>query len=302
MTAPVADTCCQGDGARAVLPEEARIGIGTYALFWEASERNPQRLTPGQMLDRAAELGCEVFQICDDPVVAAYDDAALTRLADHAASLGLALELGTRGTDPDHLRAWVRKARLLGARTLRSMVQAVEVEGGLTEVVDHLRSLVPDLEASDVTLALETYEQVPTAHLVTVVRAVASPRVGICLDPANCVSALERPADVVAATAPYVTNLHVKDFAFTRNPGWVGFLYAGARLGEGLLDLDAELAAVYPAAQLSGAPARAAGTQPSAVVEHWVPWQGDVTTTIALEQDWTRATLEALRRRRPTAG
>ena len=60
----------------------------------------------------------------------------------------------------------------------------------------------------------------------------------MCLDPANCVAALERPRDVVAATAPYVKNWHVKDFAFTRQAGWVGFNLAGCPLGEGLLDYD----------------------------------------------------------------
>ncbi|MBK0296376.1 hypothetical protein IAE22_30255, partial [Bacillus sp. S34] len=32
-----------------------------------------------------------------------------------------------------------------------------------------------------------------------------------------------RTADVVAMTAPYVVNWHVKDSGFTRSPGWVGF-------------------------------------------------------------------------------
>ena len=33
--------------------------------------------------------------------------------------------------------------------------------------------------------------------------------------------------DVVERTAPYVNSLHVKDFAFSRRGGWVGFLSAG---------------------------------------------------------------------------
>lgn len=39
-------------------------------------------------------------------------------------------------------------------------------------------------------------------------------------------------------TAPQVINLHVKNFAFSRRDGWVGFTYAGAALGTGLLDYD----------------------------------------------------------------
>lgn len=263
-----------------------KIGIGSYALFWEWNERAPEPLDIPQMLDRAAQLGCEVFQICDDPRVPYLSAAELTAIKTQASSLGLDLELGTRGTNPAHLREFVAKARLLGARTLRSMVQRVEVdERGLDGVTGDLSALIPDLDGADITLALETYEQVSTGELVGIVSSVDSPRVGICLDPANCVSALENPADVIESTAPFVTNLHVKDFAFTRNEGWVGFLYAGARMGAGLLDLDAELSAVYTD-----------GRDPSAIVEHWVPWHDTIEQTIAIERDWTNASLTALRK------
>lgn len=264
-----------------------KIGIGTYALFWEWNQRCERPLTTAEQLDRAADLGCEVFQICDDPTIDDMSDADLAALADRARDHGLSLELGTRGTDPHHLGEFIRRATLLGAATLRSMVQRTEIADGINQVVAHLRGLVPALEDSRVTLALETYEQVPTRTLVEIIEAVRSPWVGICLDPANCVSALESPTEVIAATAVHVTNLHVKDFAFTRNEGWVGFTYAGAELGSGLLDLDAELAAVYTD-----------GRDPSAIVEHWVVWQGDIETTIATERRWTQTTLTALRERR----
>ena len=69
---------------------------------------------------------------------------------------------------------------------------------------------------------------------------------GICLDPANCVAALENPRQVVELGAPHTANIHVKDFAFTRSDGWVGFNLVGAPLGEGLLDYDHLLATVDP--------------------------------------------------------
>ena len=63
--------------------------------------------------------------------------------------------------------------------------------------------------------------------LVGIVDAVDSPNLGICLDPANCVAALELPRDTIELTAPRVANIHVKDFAFTRQDGWVGFTLVG---------------------------------------------------------------------------
>lgn len=264
-----------------------RIGIGTYALFWEWNERNPSPMTIEGMIDRARELSCDVFQICDDPQLDAYSDEDLVGLAHFATSRGIELELGTRGTGLEHLGQFIHKADLIGAKTLRSMVLRDEVTDGIESVVDRLCGLVPALEARDVTLALETYEQISTDNLVEVCRRVGSPRIGICLDPANCVSALEHPTDVIAKAGPYVTNLHVKDFGFSRNEGWVGFLFAGSPLGEGLLDLDLELDVVYRD-----------GRDVSAIVEHWVPWQGSIDASVAMERQWTELTLAALRERR----
>ena len=268
-----------------------KIGIGTYSLFWEFEGRNPDPLDIPGMVDRAARLGCEVFQICDDPRLEDLDAAQLRELRERAELLGVELELGTRTIDPAHLRRHIDLAGALGARTLRSMIQAQEIEDGPATAVTALRAVLPRLEEAGVTLALETYEQVPTSTLLAVVEELDSPHVGICLDPANCVSALEHPKDVVEACAPRTVNLHVKDFAFARQEGWVGFTYSGAPLGEGLLDLDHELRHVYSGDRAASAVGRA----PSAIVEHWLPWQGDLATTLETERALTDRTPAALR-------
>ena len=71
------------------------------------------------------------------------------------------------------------------------------------------------------TIGLETYEQVSTDDLIQVVEGVGSPFLGVCLDPANSVARLELPVDVIDRTAPFVVNMHVKDFTFTRQAGGV---------------------------------------------------------------------------------
>lgn len=61
---------------------------------------------------------------------------------------------------------------------------------------------MPAYESAGVSLALETYEQLSSRDLVTLVEAVGSPNLGICLDPANCVAALEHPKAVIDRCAP----------------------------------------------------------------------------------------------------
>ncbi|MFD5440437.1 sugar phosphate isomerase/epimerase family protein [Streptomyces tendae] len=261
-------------------------GISTYAYFWRLSSRAPEPMGLPDMLRDTAELGGQVFQICDYTPIETYDRARLVDLRDTAADLGLALELGTRGIRPDHLLRYLDLAGELGVTLVRSMLNTADHRPDTTEAVALLKEAVPRYAAAGVTLGLETYEQVATDDLVSVVRAVDDPHLGIVLDPGNSVARLERPADVVAATAPYVVNIHIKDFAFTRRDGWVGFTYAGCPLGEGLLDYDAMIAAVGPGDR---------GI--NQIVEHWLPWQDEgYDATARLEHQWTQHSINTLLR------
>lgn len=262
------------------------IGLSTYAYFWRWSTRNPQPMGLEQMLEDTRSLGADLFQICDYPPLDDMAPAALARIRQVAADLDLTLEVGTRGVRPDHLLRYLDIAERLGSRLVRSMVQRNSGDPSLSEAPELLAQVLPEFELRGVTLALETYEQVPTASLVELVESVGHSSLGIVLDPGNCVAALEMPRDVIARTAPYVKNLHVKDFIFSRREGWVGFVYAGAPLGEGLLDYDDMVEQIRPEER---------GI--NQVIEHWLPWTNDLSETIRLEQQWTQHNLEYLRSR-----
>ena len=260
------------------------IGLSTYAFFWRASARVDAPLSLHDMMKQTNELGCTAFQICDYPAVESLTAAELTDLRDTAADLDIDLELGTRGVEPAHLHHYLDICGQLGATTLRSMLNTATHQPTIVEAVALLKEAMPSFESDGVTVALETYEQVPTADLISVVEAVGSEALGICLDPANCVAGLELPHDVVDRTAPYVKNMHIKDFAFTRQAGWVGFTLAGCPLGEGLLDYDEMIAVVDPASR---------GI--NQIVEHWLPWQDDAESTCLLESQWTQHSVNYLR-------
>lgn len=261
-------------------------GISTYAYFWRISDRAPEPMTLPAMLRDTAALGGEVFQICDYAPIESYDAARLADVRATADDLGLTLELGTRGIRPEHLLKYLDTAGELGVTLVRSMLNTADHRPDTAEAVALLKEAVPRYADAGVTLGLETYEQVATDDLVDVVHAVDDPHLGIVLDPGNSVARLERPVDVVTATAPYVVNIHVKDFAFTRRDGWVGFTYAGCPLGEGLLDHDGMVAAVRPAER---------GI--NQIVEHWLPWQDEgYDATARLEHQWTQHSIDTLLR------
>ena len=262
------------------------IGLSTYAFFWQWHATAVRPLTLAGMIDKTADWGVDRFQICDYPAIESFDAAQLAQLVDQAKHRGVTLELGTRGVSTEHLARYLDLAGALGVSLVRSMVNSGDHRPGEDEAVELLRSALPAYEAAGVVLALETYEQVPTQTLVRTVERVGSSSLGICLDPANCVAALEHPRATIDATARHVRNLHVKDFGFSRKDGWVGFTLAGTPLGEGLLDYDHLIGTVRPDER---------GI--SKIIEHWLPWQGDSATTCAIEDQWTLDNVNYLRSR-----
>lgn len=260
------------------------IGLSTYAFFWQISDRAPKPLSLQEVLSRTRDLGAQVFQICDYPPLHTYSDAQLGDLKKYAGDLGITLELGTKGIKTEHLANYLRMADLLGAKIIRSMVTAPDHRPTLAEAEALLKESMPAFEASGVTVALETYEQLSSTDLVALVEAVGSKSLGICLDPANCVANLEHPIAVIDRCAPYVANLHVKDFAFTRRGGWVGFTLEGVKLGDGLLPYDYMISKVNPEAR---------GI--NQIVEHWLTWQDDYEKSSRIENEWNVHNLARMR-------
>lgn len=260
------------------------IGLSTYSFFWQHSDRVPEPLDLAGMLERTRARDLGLFQICDYPAIFGFSAAELRDLRARADDLDITLELGTRGLATEHLASTLAIADALGATYVRGMVNAPDHRPTLAEAENLLRRALPDFERAGVTLALETYEQVSTDDLLALIETVGSDALGVCLDPGNCIAALERPRDVVERTAPYVRGIHAKDFRFTRRDGWVGFTLEGAEFGTGLLDYDHLVRTVRPAER--------GITQ---VVEHWLVWQGSVEETVSTENRWTDSTVAHLR-------
>ncbi|APS28886.1 sugar phosphate isomerase/epimerase [Pectobacterium brasiliense] len=266
------------------------IGLSTYAFFWRASSRVPNPLGLEAMLEQTAESGAGVFQICDYAAVEALSSAELEKLRQRAVDLGIQLELGTRGLATDHLTRYLTMARALDVRFIRTMFNTATHKPTQDEALALLHRVLPEFEQHNIQLGLETYEQVRTRDVLAVVDAIDSPALGICLDPGNCVAALEYPREVIELTASRVVNLHIKDFAFARQEGWVGFTYSGCLLGTGLLDYDALHQIVRPNER-----------NINQIVEHWLPWQANAEETCRLEDAWTRHSLNYLYTRNPYA-
>lgn len=260
------------------------MGISTYAYVWRRQKDAPARMTVSDVLEDAERLGVALVQLCDLIELEDPDAAWLSDIRDEACGRGLVLETGTKGVEVDHLARHLDVAVSLGSSFVRSMLSSQRGTPGLDEATASLRGVIPSYEAAGVVLGLETYEQFSTAELVRIVEMVGSSHLGITLDPGNSIARLEHPSDVAIQAAPHVVNLHVKDFAFTRKEGMIGFTFAGAPLGTGLLDYDA-LADVLDSH----------GRKVNHVIEHWLTRQETLAATCVEERRWVDDSVEWLR-------
>jgi sugar phosphate isomerase/epimerase len=264
-----------------------RLGIGSYAFAWSIGLQGhapPYPMRAFDLLEAARQLGVRVVQICDNLPLDALSEKELDRLARRATELSIQIEVGTRGIRPEHLARYLEIAVRLESPLLRVVVDAANHRPAVEEVVATLCPLLPALADARVCLAIENHDRFSARQFAEIVRSLASPAVGICLDTVNSFGALEGPEVVVATLAPWVVNLHLKDFGIRRVDHQMGFLIEGRPAGKGQLNVP------WLLNQL-----RAANRDFNVILEQWPPPQPLLEDTIALEKAWAQESVAYLR-------
>lgn len=268
-----------------------RLGIGSWTYGWAvgiAGCPHPARpLTCMDLIERARSFGLDAVQFADNLPVHKLPPAEAKQLRDEAARSRIAIELGTVGVEPDHLRLYLQLAVLLGARLVRTLIGTPLGAVDLVDAEACIRCVANEFRLADVVLAIENYEGMSSEDLAAFVKRLANPYVGICLDTANSLGAMELPRQVVTNLAPYARNLHVKDFTLRRLPYKMGFEIVGCPVGEGRLDIDWIIGKL-----------RKCNRDPTLLLEQWTPWSGTIEQTITVEEEWAERSLRFLERYR----
>lgn len=263
-----------------------RVGLSSYTYPWAVGvpgHEPARRLGVLDLLDRAHRLGAPVLQVADNLPLHTLPLAELDLLDARARELGVALEVGTRGVGAGQLATYLALAVRLGSPLVRVVVDAAGHHPSPSEVVDLLRPHRAAFVDAGVVLAVENHDRFPAAVLARVVEELGTDWVGVCLDTANSLGALEGPAAVVPVLAPLTVNLHVKDVAVHRQPHQMGFVVEGCPVGAGMVDVP------WVLGQLA-AHGRGGVT---AVVELWTPLT-DLAETVATEERWAEQSVQHL--------
>lgn len=261
------------------------LGIGSYAFRWHVGirDRVPDRpLSAGGILDHAARLGVGLVQFADNLPLHALSDGEIDALAGQAGRLDIALELGMTGCAPALVARYLDLAGRLGVSLLRIAPTAEESSADDAEIAAMFSRLIPACRAAGVVLAVENHFHLPSPRLVNIVTMVGDEALGVCLDVANSIACEEWPQTTIALLAPFACNLHLKDFRIALDPHGVGGCFVGTPLGQGRFDPSVVFDAL-----------RQHDRQVNTILEHWLPWQGDFSTTQALELAWLEQSVAA---------
>jgi 3-oxoisoapionate decarboxylase len=264
-----------------------KIGVGSWTFPWATGtvldHRPEQALDPDGVVQRAKELGLHVVHFLDNLPLDGCDEATIERAAALAKEHDIEVEIGTRGTKPEHLLRYLDIAKKMGARLLRTMGGWHGAPASLEEIANNLSKVLPSYGDAGVKIALENYEAYRTSELAALVNRIDNPFLGVCLDLTNSFGALESADEILGNLVPFTISVHVKEFAVERMEFLMGFAFRGKPAGQGLLPLGKMFDALITASR-----------QANVIVEQWPPFQENLAKTMELEINWARQSVEYL--------
>lgn len=189
-------------------------------------------------------LGCTQVDVAlNDPE---RGPAIRKALREQAAAAGIRLVGATYGPPtPERMREALAAANELGADVLRYACGPIFIwqqPVPPAALRDALRAAAPAAEELGIALAVENHQDYTAEELAAIMAEVGSPQIGVCLDTGNSLALLEDPLHTARLLAPFVHQVHLKEYAVLAAPG--GFDLTGVALGAGVVDNGGALALV----------------------------------------------------------
>ncbi|MEM7736945.1 MAG: sugar phosphate isomerase/epimerase family protein [Deinococcota bacterium] len=254
------------------------FGLGSYALAWAIGAPGyppDEPLDIWGVLRTAAANGFGLVQLADNMPLHELSERQLVEVTQLADDLDLKIEVGTRGIADDNLARYLELAQRFNSPILRVVVDSPGHEPSPTEVINIISEVLAKFADAEVVLAIENHDRFSAVTLRSIIEELASPWVGVCLDTVNSFGSLEGPATVLDILAPYVVNLHIKDFTIARETHNMGFRISGTPAGQGMLDIP------WLVRQLPTEKRAISG-----IVELWPAPEPTLAETIAKEARW----------------
>jgi sugar phosphate isomerase/epimerase len=182
--------------------------------------------------------------------------AALARARAYAEERELFIVVDAGVVDEGELHTLLPAAAALGAGTVRVMASTIlcgdrravreQWSTYLAQIAQRLRSVRGLAEELGVDIAIENHQDLTSEELVALCEQAGSARIGVNLDAINPLAVVEDPLAFARRVAPYIKNVHLKDYYLYRTAE--GFRLVRCAIGDGVLDVPGLFALLRAAA------------------------------------------------------
>ncbi|HYW47759.1 MAG TPA: sugar phosphate isomerase/epimerase [Bryobacteraceae bacterium] len=242
-----------------------KFGVDLFSL-------RSQNWSPFELLDYCAARGAVVVHFSEIRFIGSLEPENLKRVREHAAKLGIEVEIGMRsicptskmfdpaaGTAEQQLSRMIDAAGVVGSRIVRAVLGSSEdrrpgpIESHIESTVKVLKNVRSKAVDANLKIAIENHAgDMQAREVKMLIEEAGRDFVGSCLDSGNPLWTIEDPHLTLETLHPYVLTSHLRDSAVWLVPE--GAAVAWVRMGEGNVGIDdfvRQYAALCPGRALS---------------------------------------------------
>ncbi|MBI3315919.1 MAG: sugar phosphate isomerase/epimerase [Candidatus Omnitrophica bacterium] len=135
-----------------------------------------------------------------------------------------------------------------------------------TQTLHRLKQIAPLARNAGIKIAIENHQDVTSEELIRLIQEVGQDVLGVNFDTGSALATCEDPVEFASAIAPYLLNLHLKDYRLASGPQ--GFRLVRCSLGHGVVDFQA----IFKVAREHALSGTRASIELGAVVAREVHW------------------------------
>ncbi|NND05846.1 MAG: TIM barrel protein [Saprospiraceae bacterium] len=263
-----------------------KLGVGSYAFAWSIGVDGflpDQPMTVFDFLNKAKELGAKSVQLADNFPLLSFDQQILIDIKHQATDLGLDIEIGMRGMQPEQLGRYLRIAHFFESPFLRAVIDGPNFAPSVEEVVSIIQDTLDGMRDLDVILAIENHDRLSARSFHQIIEQTDPSWVGICLDSVNSLGCGEGFGEVSRILIPHTVNVHIKDYRIERVSHNMGFNVVGTPAGQGMLPIVSLLRDLENT-----------GRCQSATLELWPAPEDTIAATVRKEHLWAEQSMRYL--------